>query len=135
MRKYRVEAGLYQNDKCSAELIDNLVTEIFAEDEADLEQQTVQWYREILVGMDDCFVDDVRWKDLGAEMIFIRDDRNSYVPERKSLTVGELIKMLEEYDSDSPINLVCYNSFGPHVYSTLNSFSIDAESELCEEEY
>lgn len=78
-------------------------------------------------------IDDLNAKDLGPEFVYISSDRDAYEPQRKTLTVGELIKILEDYDEDSPVNIVDFNGF-TKVYGYLNNFRIEAQSEVEEEE-
>ena len=78
-------------------------------------------------------IDDVYAKDLGPEFVYISSDRDAYEPQRKTLTVGELIKILEDYDEDSPVNVVDFNGF-TKVYGYLNNFRIEAQSKVEGEE-
>lgn len=74
-------------------------------------------------------IDDVYAKDLGPEFVYISSNRDAYEPQRKTLTVGELIKILEDYDEDSPVNIVDFNGF-TKVYGYLNNFRIVAQSKV-----
>lgn len=75
------------------------------------------------------YIDDLNAKDLGAEFVYIDSSRESYEPQRKTLTVGELIKILEDYDPNSPVNVVDCGGF-TKLYGSLNDFRIEAESEI-----
>ena len=74
-------------------------------------------------------IDDLNAKDLGPEFVYIASERYAYEPQRKTMTVGELIKLLEDYDEDSPVNVVDFNGF-TKVYGYLNNFRIEAQSEV-----
>ncbi len=74
-------------------------------------------------------IDDLNTKDLGPEFVYISSDRDAYEPQKKTLTVGQLIKILEDYDEDSPVNIVDFNGF-TKVYGYLNNFRIEAQSEV-----
>lgn len=83
-------------------------------------------------------IDDLNAKDLGPEFVFFEVGNDSIEPQsRHTMTVGELIRFLEDYDSDSPINLV--SSSGPggifKNYGTLNDYNIKAQSDAEEDDY
>ena len=83
-------------------------------------------------------IDDLNAKDLGTEFIFFEVDNNSSIEpqRRRTMTVGELIKFLEDYEPDSPVNFV--TSSGPggifKNYGTLSDFNIKAQSDI-EDDY
>jgi len=75
-------------------------------------------------------IDDLNAKDLGPEFVYITSGRDDYEPQsRHTMTVGELIKFLEDYDEDSPVNIVDYNGFTDE-YGYINDFRIQAQSEV-----
>ena len=79
-------------------------------------------------------IDDLNAKDLGPEFVYISSGRDAYEPQRKhTLTVGQLIKILEDYDEDSPVNIVDYNGFTDE-YGYINDFRIETQSEVEKEE-
>lgn len=83
-------------------------------------------------------IDDLNAKDLGPEFVFFEVGNDSIKPQSKhTMTVGELIRFLEDYDSDSPINLV--SSSGPggifKCYGTLNDYNIKAQSDVEGDDY
>ena len=83
-------------------------------------------------------IDDLNAKDLGPEFVFFEVRNDSIEPQSKhTMTVGELIRFLEDYDSDSPINLV--SSSGPggifKSYGTLNDQNIQAQFDVEGDDY
>lgn len=65
--------------------------------------------------------------------VFITGKRNGYAPEQcgKTLTVGELIELLAEYDEDSPIYL---KNDGGYTYGSITAYDIEADYNEEEEE-
>ena len=63
--------------------------------------------------------------------LFINANRNGYVPSQcgRTLTVGELIDLLSDFDEDSPVYLKHDNGY---TYGSIEEY--DFEEELEEEE-
>lgn len=62
-------------------------------------------------------------------MVFIKGTRSGYAPDScdKTVTVGELIDILREYDSDAPVYLCNENGY---TYGHINENTIwDSEDE------
>lgn len=83
-------------------------------------------------------IDDLNAKDLGTEFIFFEVGSGSIEPQRRhTMTVGELIAFLEDYEPESPINFV--TSSGPDGifknYGILNDFNIKAQSDIEDDDY
>lgn len=62
------------------------------------------------------------------EKLYINGNRNGYSVEQcgKTLTVGELIEILEAYDEDTPIYLRNDNGY---TYGNITQYDIYSESE------
>lgn len=126
MHKYRVVGTVLDPNWGD----DKFEVEVFAETQWEaIDEATNIMSRE--VGKEN--IDDVYAVDLGPEFVYISSDRDAYAPQRKTLTVGELIKILEDYDADSPVNVVDFNGF-TKVYGYLNNFRIEAQSEVEDDE-
>ena len=57
------------------------------------------------------------------EALFINGNRNGYTPDQcgRTLTVGELIAMLEEFDEDTPVYL---RNDGGYTYGSIDEDDI-----------
>ena len=64
--------------------------------------------------------------------LFIEGNRNGYTPEQcgRTLTVKELIEILEQYDEDSPVYI--RNDKG-YTYGHITAYDINAEEDIDEE--
>ena len=122
MRKYRVVGTVLDPNWGD----DKFEIDLFAETQWEAIDEAVD-IMDREVGAEN--IDDVYAKDLGPEFVYISSNRDAYEPQRKTLTVGELIKILEDYDEDSPVNVVDFNGF-TKVYGYLNNFRIEAQSEV-----
>ena len=122
MRKYRVVGTVLDPNWGD----DKFEVEVFAETQWEaIDEAVYTMNRE--VGREN--IDDVYAVDLGPEFVYISSNRDAYEPQKKTLTVGQLIKILEDYDEDSPVNVVDFNGF-TKVYGYLNNFRIEAQSEV-----
>lgn len=61
--------------------------------------------------------------------LFIDSKRNGYAPEQcgVTLTVGELIKMLEEFDEDRPVYVRNDNGY---TYGSVTAYDIGTEEDF-----
>ena len=60
------------------------------------------------------------------EILFINGNRNGYSPDQcgRTLTVGELISILENYDKETPIYLKNDNGY---TYGSIREWDLDIE--------
>lgn len=65
--------------------------------------------------------------------VFIEGRRDGYSPDqcKKTMTVGELIAMLEDYDEDAKVYLKNDNGY---TYGSITANSIDADESYDDEE-
>ena len=65
--------------------------------------------------------------------LYINGKRNGYGPEQcgRTLTTGELISILEEFDEDRPVFL--FNDNG-YTYGSITEYDINASEDLGEED-
>lgn len=66
--------------------------------------------------------------------VFINGKRNGYGPEEcgKTMTVGEMIEMLEGYDEDAPVYLRNDNGY---TYGSITRWDLCASEDYDEEEF
>ena len=126
MRKYRVTGTVLDPNWGD----DKFEVELFAETQWEAIDKAVH-IMDREVGKEN--IDDVYAEDLGAEFVYIASERDAYEPQKKTLTVGQLIALLEDYDPDSPVNVVDFNGF-TKVYGYLNNFRVEAQSEVEQDE-
>ncbi len=72
-------------------------------------------------------VDIVEGKDEGARPVFLEASRDGYTPDqcKRTMTVGELIALLEQFDEDRPVYL---RNDGGYTYGSIQELNfVDSE--------
>lgn len=118
------------------EKIDEYAADVWAENREDAEEKFVQMAKDFCTNYyDEYDLDNVRVEEVGQDVLLFKTSLFSEIdPQTKwTMTVKELMELLEDFDPDTPVNLANMHYANSH-YHELLSDDVFLLSEYEEEE-